>query len=57
MTPQIKEHMCTACSGTGFPEVKQPMLATRKIYPVKCAKSVQAKEELRTRPTGSLLVS
>ena len=36
MTPKIKEHMCTICDGTGFPKVKQPALATRKIYPVKC---------------------
>jgi len=36
MTPKIKEHACTACNGTGFPVVKQPALATRKIYPVKC---------------------
>ena len=36
MTPKIKEHTCTACNGTGFPKVKQPALATRKIYPTKC---------------------
>jgi DnaJ-class molecular chaperone len=36
MTPKIKEHTCTTCNGTGFPTVKQPMLATHKIYPVKC---------------------
>ena len=35
-TQKIKEHRCTACNGTGFPVVKQPTLATRKIYPVKC---------------------
>jgi DnaJ-class molecular chaperone len=33
---KIKEHRCAACNGTGFPVVKQPVLATRKIYPVKC---------------------
>ena len=33
---KIKEHRCAACNGTGFPAVKQPALATRKIYPVKC---------------------
>jgi DnaJ-class molecular chaperone len=36
MVPKIKEHICKACSGTGFPKVKQPALAIRKIYPVKC---------------------
>ena len=35
MTTKIKEQTCTACNGTGFPTVK-PMLATHKIYPVKC---------------------
>jgi len=36
MTPKIKEHNCAACNGTGFPTVKQPVLATHKIYQVKC---------------------
>jgi DnaJ-class molecular chaperone len=36
MTAKVKEHICTTCNGTGFPNVKQPLLATRKIYPVKC---------------------
>ena len=36
MTQKIKEHTCAACNGTGFPVVKQPVQATRKIYPVKC---------------------
>lgn len=36
MTKKIKEHTCSACKGTGFPVVKQPVLATRRIYPVKC---------------------
>jgi DnaJ-class molecular chaperone len=36
MTQKIKEHACAACNGTGFPVVKQPVLATRKIYPAKC---------------------
>ena len=36
MTQKIKEHTCPACKGTGFPVVKQPVLATRRIYPVKC---------------------
>jgi DnaJ-class molecular chaperone len=36
MTAKIKEHTCTGCNGTGFPVVNQPILATRKIYPVKC---------------------
>jgi DnaJ-class molecular chaperone len=35
-TPKIKEHICTTCNGTGFPTVKQPTLATLKIYPVRC---------------------
>jgi len=33
---KIREHRCAACNGTGYPVVKQPALATRKIYPVKC---------------------
>jgi DnaJ-class molecular chaperone len=36
MTQKIKEHKCAACNGTGFPVVKQPLLATHRIYPVKC---------------------
>jgi DnaJ-class molecular chaperone len=36
MTQKIKEHTCAACNGTGFPVVKQPALATHKIYPMKC---------------------
>jgi DnaJ-class molecular chaperone len=36
MTLKIKEHTCVACNGTGYPAVMQPVLATRKIYPVKC---------------------
>jgi hypothetical protein len=36
MTPKIKEHMCVACNGTGFPAVKQPAQPGRKIYPVRC---------------------
>jgi DnaJ-class molecular chaperone len=36
MTQKIKEHKCTACNGMGFPVVKQPLLATHKIYPAKC---------------------
>ena len=37
MTPKINEHICTICNGTGYPTVKQPKLATHKIYPVKCS--------------------
>jgi hypothetical protein len=36
MTPKIKEHMCVACNGTGFPAVKQPAQPGRKIYPLRC---------------------
>ena len=36
MTQKIKEHICGACNGTGFPPVTQPVQATHKIYPVKC---------------------
>lgn len=36
MAPKIKEHACSACNGSGFPVVKQPASATRKIYPIKC---------------------
>ena len=44
MTPKIKEHTCTACNGTGFPEVNQPALTTRKIYPVKCQAAREREE-------------
>ena len=33
---KIKEHVCLACNGTGYPVVKQPMQPGRRIYPVKC---------------------
>jgi hypothetical protein len=36
ITQKIKEHKCAACNGTGFPVVRQPPLATHRIYPVKC---------------------
>jgi DnaJ-class molecular chaperone len=36
MRAKVKEHICKACNGTGFPKVKQPPLAIRKIYPMKC---------------------
>ena len=46
MTPKIKEHTCPACSGTGYPVVKQPVQPGRKIYPVKC-KSCDGKGKVR----------
>jgi DnaJ-class molecular chaperone len=30
------EIKCDACGGTGFPPVKQPSKAGRKIYPAPC---------------------
>ena len=33
---KIKEHVCPACKGTGYPVVKQPVQPGRKIYPLKC---------------------
>ncbi|MGY2908756.1 DnaJ-class molecular chaperone [Bradyrhizobium sp. URHC0002] len=33
---KIKEHVCPACNGTGYPVVKQPVQPGRKIYPIKC---------------------
>jgi DnaJ-class molecular chaperone len=36
MTSKIKEHICASCNGTGFPKVKQPVLATHKVYPARC---------------------
>jgi DnaJ-class molecular chaperone len=33
---KIKEHVCPACNGTGYPVVMQPVQTGRKIYPVKC---------------------
>ena len=36
MTTKVKEHICEACMGKGYPVVMQPIQAGRKIYPVKC---------------------
>jgi DnaJ-class molecular chaperone len=36
MKPKIREHICPACRGTGFPVVRQPVQPGRRIYPVKC---------------------
>jgi DnaJ-class molecular chaperone len=33
---KIKERICPACNGTGYPAVKQPVQLGRRIYPVKC---------------------
>jgi DnaJ-class molecular chaperone len=33
---KIKEHVCPACNGTGYPVVTQPVQPGRKIYPAKC---------------------
>jgi DnaJ-class molecular chaperone len=45
MKPKIKERTCPACRGTGFPAVKQPVQAGRRIYPVKC-KSCEGKGKI-----------
>lgn len=34
--PKIREHVCPACQGTGFPAVRQPAQPGRRIYPIKC---------------------
>jgi hypothetical protein len=44
----VKEVKCPACDGTGFPKVKQPIEASRKIYPAPC-KNVRARVELNRR--------
>jgi DnaJ-class molecular chaperone len=36
MTTKIKEHICKACMGTGYPAVTQPIQPGRKIYAVRC---------------------
>ena len=36
MTTKIKERVCEACMGTGYPVVMQPVQPGRKIYPVRC---------------------
>lgn len=36
MQPKIKERICPACNGTGFPPITQPIEQGHKIYPVKC---------------------
>jgi RNase P subunit RPR2 len=36
MPAKINEHTCSACNGTGFPQVKQPTQPNRKIYPMQC---------------------
>ncbi len=33
---KIKEHICPACNGTGFPAVRRPVQSGTKIYPAKC---------------------
>ena len=33
---KIKEVICPACEGTGFPKVKQPVPPGVKIYPAPC---------------------
>jgi DnaJ-class molecular chaperone len=33
---KIKEHVCPACNGTGYPVVTHPVQPGRKIYPAKC---------------------
>jgi DnaJ-class molecular chaperone len=33
---KIKEHICPACNGAGFPAVRQPVQSGTKIYPAKC---------------------
>jgi DnaJ-class molecular chaperone len=34
--PKLAERKCSACDGTGFPAVKQPVDPSRKIYPARC---------------------
>ena len=46
---KIKERVCPACNGTGYPVVKQPVQPGRKIYPVKCT-SCDGKGKVRTVP-------
>jgi DnaJ-class molecular chaperone len=46
---KVKEHVCPACGGTGYPVVKQPVQPGRKIYPVKC-RSCDGKGKV-TEPT------
>lgn len=36
MKVKIREHICSACNGTGFPAVRRPVQPGRRIYPVKC---------------------
>jgi DnaJ-class molecular chaperone len=55
---KIKEHVCPACNGTGYPVVKQPVQPGRKIYPLKC-KSCDGKGKVtnanwRPRPSAGL---
>jgi DnaJ-class molecular chaperone len=33
---KVKEHVCPACSGSGYPVVKQSVQPGCKVYPVKC---------------------
>jgi DnaJ-class molecular chaperone len=32
----LRETICAACNGTGFPKVRQPTEPGRKIYPGPC---------------------
>jgi DnaJ-class molecular chaperone len=45
---KIKERVCPACNGTGYPAVKQPVQPGRRIYPIKC-KSYDGKGKVAGR--------
>jgi len=53
--PKINERTCPTCNGTGFPKVKQPAQAGRKLYPVKC-EACAGKGKLPTLATETALL-
>lgn len=53
---KIKEHVCPACNGTGYPVVKQPVQRGRKIYPVKC-KSSDGRGKVTARGSHRLVLT
>ena len=47
---KIKEHVCPACNGTGYPVVKQPVQPGHKIYPLKCKSCDGNREYFLNKP-------
>src|SRR5712671_7254423 len=50
---KIKEHVCPACNGTGYPVVKQPVQPGRRVYPVKCTSCDGKGKVTEAGPSGT----